>query len=266
MLRGREGGNSWTLLFGLIVLFLSIGGVGAQDLHALARDCARLRLALVGACNEHRDFAAKMETQVVPLNGAPPVWLSGDVQIRGDDVRQTFQLSKVPEIPAQRRAALASLGLDSVVVITRFKSKKVFLLFPELGAYCETEIPADAIESIKQQIGRSHWKRSDLGRENAAGYHCNKARIIPAGNQELPNVVTAWFAEDIDNFPVRIEESTPRETTKYLFSDVVFAKPDKARFEIPSGCAKRSDPGEIVKLATQTFLLRNNRLLTPTPK
>ena len=86
-------------------------------------------------------------------------------------------------------------------------------------------------------------KKEKLGEETIDGHLCDKYHIIMTLHNGTNNDVTAWLAQDLKGFPIKITSrfKTPRGVTgtnKTMFTNIKKTLPQNSLFEIPDKYVK----------------------------
>ncbi|MGH9481887.1 MAG: DUF4412 domain-containing protein [Terriglobales bacterium] len=123
--------------------------------------------------------------------------------------------------------------------VVEVSSHKTFMVMG--GGMCmEMSTPTQSQPNPFAAQGQVETK--SLGNETVDGHACQVEQITvtPAGGGPA-QVMKAWLAADLQNFPVRVEMQSARGPMQINYKDVSLAEPDATLFAEPSGC--RPMPG-----------------------
>ncbi len=218
------------------------GGKGADPTEQLSKIFGSATAFSATAVMTMRDkngkITATTETEMAMLDGK---------------VRSEMDLTKVrgsdaPEQSNEEKQLLAGLGINRTVSIVRPDQKLVYMVFPNLNAYCAEPLqggsPTDAASA--------KIEKKELGKETVDGHPCVKSLVtITTKNEKIE--ATVWEAMDLKNFPVKSQYSSKEGSVVATFKNLKLDKPAAALFEPPAGATKYKNAQELM----QAEMLKN---------
>ena len=156
------------------------------------------------------------------------------------------------EVPGKNAARLTDCYL-----LYHILKKQAYLVFPRKEAYVKID-PDEARELIgsllKNRDGKPKVeKKEDLGIETIDGHECEKISALMKFPNGMKSNVTAWLAQTLKGFPVKIlaDFKTPQGiagTNTTVFTNIEKTEPDESLFAIPRDYVKYSN---LVEVATE---------------
>lgn len=118
-------------------------------------------------------------------------------------------------------------------------SQKTFMVMG--GGMCmEMSMPRQSQPNPFAAQGQVETKT--LGSETIDGHACQVEQVtVTPASGGAPQVMKAWLATDLQNFPLRVEMQSSRGPVQINYKDVSLEQPDAALFAQPSNC--RAMPG-----------------------
>ncbi len=140
------------------------------------------------------------------------------------------------------------LTLKDIYVLNYPLKDESFLIAPSRNGYIELEgeKSEELFGKLKQKLkdrDANIEKKEKLGTETIEGYLCDKVHMIMTQKDGTRNDITAWLAQDLQNFPLKaiVDFTTSRNITGRNiteFKNIEKILPDMALFEIPGGFHK----------------------------
>lgn len=185
---------------------------------------------------EHQTFSAALEFQTTDASSNTVV-MPGKLSFDGGKSRFEMNMSDMrnTNMPPNAAAMMKSMGMDTMIVISRPDKKLAYLVYPGLKSYAETT-PADKSASTDAEDYKVETK--ELGRESVAGHPCVKNKVIVSGKDGSSQESTVWNATDLTSFPVKIVTTDSGQESTMLFKKISFNKPAADSFETPEGFTK----------------------------
>jgi Domain of unknown function (DUF4412) len=181
------------------------------------------------------NFSATLVVQTV--QGSDTSSMDGGITVSDGKSRFDVDLSKVAgsRMNPQQLAMMQSMGMGTMVFISRPDLKLTRLVYPGMNAYVETstsdDSPAPAADSFKTDITK-------LGEETVDGHPCVKNKVVVTDDKGKTYESTVWNATDLKNFPVKIEQTQSGATITTTFKDIKLDKVPADKFEAPAGATK----------------------------
>jgi hypothetical protein len=187
------------------------------------------------------NFSADMEAEVKLLPKQQDISLGGKMYFSGGNSRSEMDMTtmKNSQMTPQMIAQMKSMGMDKVVSISLADRKTAYMVYPGLQAYAKIEQP-DADNSATNDF---KVESTDLGKETWDGHPCLKKRYTVTNTKTGQSLVmTAWNATDLQNCPIKIEQSAwasgdsfKGNSATMLFKNVSLTKPAASLFAPPAG-------------------------------
>lgn len=146
--------------------------------------------------------------------------------------------------------------LTDCYVLYHLLKKQAYIVFPRREAFVEVD-PDKARELIgalrKKRNGKPKIENKQvLGVETVEGYECKKVSALITSPSGMKNNVTAWLAQNLKGFPVKIVDdfAAPRGisgTNTTVFSNIKKTELDEELFTIPKNFSKYKN---LVEVAT----------------
>jgi hypothetical protein len=185
----------------------------------------------------NQTFSASLEIQAAGINGGGAT-LPGKISF--DTGKSRFEVNmtqmKTAQMPPGTADQLKSMGMDSVIFITRPDLKLAYVVYPGLNSYAE--MPTKQASADTASPDDFKVETAELGKEAVDGHDCVKNKVTVTDKDGNKHESTVWNATDLKNFPVKIVTAEEGRNTTMLFKDVSFDKPASSGFEAPSGLTK----------------------------
>jgi hypothetical protein len=190
-------------------------------------------------------FTANLETRMKPASQNEPVTMPGKIAYDSGKSRVEMSMSEWKGINVSPAAMehLKTMGMDSMVIISRTGSPLLYTVYPGLKAYLVVSVTnpgTNQASDFKTEI-------TEQGKETVDGHACVKKKVVVTDNKGTQHEFTAWTATDLKDFPVKIETSESGSAVTMSFKDVKFAKTDDSQFEPPSDYTKYTDQMEMMR-------------------
>lgn len=188
----------------------------------------------------NQTFSANMEFQT-PGPGGDTIAMPGKINFDAGKSRFEMNMSEMrgSKMPPATLAQMKSMGMDSVISISRPDLNLVYVVYPGLNSYLE-KAQKDSSDSVSPDDYKA--ESTDLGKESVDGHDCAKNKVVVTDKAGTKHESTVWNATDLKNFPVKIETAEQGQTATILFKNVSFDKPAASLFEVPAGLTKYTDP------------------------
>lgn len=180
-------------------------------------------------------FSANLEIET----GGP----SGDITMPGkfsfDAGKSRFEMNmsevKGTPMPAAIVQQMKSMGMDTVISISRPDEKLGYMVYPGLNSYAQV-----SSQESPDSTNLDDYKveTTELGKETIEGHDCVKNKITVTDKAGAQHEFTVWSAGDLKNFPLKISSTEAGQSATMAFKDVSIAKPAASLFEPPAGLTK----------------------------
>lgn len=141
------------------------------------------------------------------------------------------------------------LGIEHSIIITDAGQKTLTSIYPDLKSYVVMLMPAQ-IQKLHEKdpnVATQVMQKEKLGEETIDGRLCYKYRMVTR-TSGTTNDSTVWFAKDLPELPVRIQN----DKVIIVFRDIALAKPDAKLFEAPASYTRYDDMQKFVKERIKT--------------
>lgn len=198
---------------------------------------------LGGAINKlfgaNKAFSGRLEMEVPAPTGGN-ITIAGKFNFDSGNSRFEVNVSEVKGggIPASALQQIKTMGMDTVVTITRQDLKATYMIYPGLKSYASMP-PQDAnasanLDDYKQEV-------AEQGKEAVDGHDCVKNKVTVSGKDGVKHEFTVWNATDLKNFPLKIEAQEDGQTVTMHYQELSFDKPAASLFDAPAGFTKYTD-------------------------
>ena len=192
--------------------------------------------AMAKLFGENTSFTATLEYQTVQPSGETNT-MPGKLAF--DTGKSRFEMnlseSKGMKIPPEAAEQLKSMGMDSMILISRPDKNLIYLVYPGLNSFATMNQPG---KSDKTDSAEFKIETTELGKEKMEGHDCVKNKVIVTDKDSTKHESTVWNAPDLKNFPVRIETTESGQAITMLFKKLSFDKPAGSSFEAPADFTK----------------------------
>lgn len=180
------------------------------------------------------NFSANLEIQTV--QGSDTSTMGGSLAVTDGKSRFEMDVAKAAgsRMSQQQIATMQSMGMGTMVFISRPDLKLSRIVYPGMNAYVETSTADDSsapADSYKTDITK-------LGEETVDGHPCVKNKVTVTDDKGKSYESTVWDATDMKNFPIKTEQSEGGMTITMKFKDIKLDKVAADKFEAPSGATK----------------------------
>jgi hypothetical protein len=184
-------------------------------------------------------FTATMEFQTTRGEGNT-LTMPGKMTFDAGKSRFEMNMSEVQgsQMPAGAGAQLKSMGMDTVISISRPDLKVGYLVYPGLNSYTEM-----AAHNSTNTMSPDDYKleTSAVGKETVDGHDCTKNNATVTDKDGNAHQYTVWNASDLKDFPVKIATTEAGSSVTMSFKDISLTKPAATLFNPPSGYTKYDD-------------------------
>jgi hypothetical protein len=188
---------------------------------------------LVKLFGENNAFSAKAEMQMADPESGKPMSITSSMAFLNGKIRSEIDLSAVSgmQFPAEALAQMKQLGLDRVVSIVE-PGKPILLIYPNIKGVLHMPVQENKTDGKDATL-----TKTEQGKETIDGHPCTKQKVtVTQGNEKQDFLV--WSANDMKNFPLRIQTLEQEPKVTVTFKNVSFTKPDAAQFEAPKDYKK----------------------------
>lgn len=221
-----------------LLLTLGLASVRAQMGSPAGGPMADIMAKVFGT---NLNFSANMEVKAKMMPKNDDILMSGKIFFANGNSRTEMDMTSMKggKITPQTVAQLKSMGMDQMISISHPSEKVVYMIYPGLQAYAKMEMP-DA-----KNVATNDFKveNTELGAETLDGHPCMKTKYtVTNGKTGQRLIMTSWNATDLNNCPIKIEQtawtssdSFEGSTTSMHFTDINPARPAANLFEPPAG-------------------------------
>ena len=217
------------LSLGLLPTFAQLGPSGGGQGPHLSGAMSKL----FGA---NQTFSGTMEIQTAGPSGADII-LPGKFNFDHGKSRFEINMSQVRGggMPANIVEQLKSMGMDSVINISRPDLKLAYIVYPGLNSYAA--MPSTEAAS-STNLDDYKMEAAEVGKETLDGHDCVKNKVTVTDKDGAKHESTVWNATDLKSFPVQVETKEDGQAATLRFKDITFEKPAASSFEPPTGLTK----------------------------
>jgi hypothetical protein len=104
-----------------------------------------------------------------------------------------------------------------------------------MGSMC-MQMSAAREQNPFAQARSATIERSPAGTETVDGHVCKVENLTVTPHDGQPSKMKVWEAQDLKNFPIKIEMQTSRGPVTMQYKDVSFSDPDASLFSHPDNC------------------------------
>lgn len=185
-------------------------------------------------------FTANLEVTTKGGGTDSPMTMPGKIAFLDGKTRFEISIDQVKggKVHPQTGAQLKALGMDVVISITRPDKKLTLQVYPGMRAYIETPTndPSDDKASSDFKI-----ETAEIGKETFDGHPCVCNKAVVTDPDGAKHEAYLWNASDLNNFPIKIQQSERDMGVTMLFKEVSLTKPESSLFDPPSGFTKYND-------------------------
>ena len=184
-------------------------------------------------------FAATLEFQTTERRGEN-ITMPGKISFDNGKSRFEMNMSetKGTKMPPDAAEQLKSMGMDTMISISRPDTKTIYLVYPGLHSYAEMPAPDAA---AKSDPADSKVETTEIGKETVDGHNCMKNKVTVTDKDGTKHESTVWNASDMKNFPIKIVTTEQGQNSTMFFRNISFTKPAASSFEAPDGFTKYND-------------------------
>lgn len=217
----------------LAVLCISLLSVQAQP-GRLGGGSPQINAAMAKLFGDNQAFSATMEADI-KMTGGQTMQLPGKMSFDSGKSRFEIEMSQAKGNAMQPGMVnqMKSMGMDSMLVISRPDEKTSYMIYPGLKAYAQ--VPLEEGDTKPEDF---KVEMTELGKETVNGHACVKNRAIVTDSKGTKHESTIWNATDLKNFPVKIQTRQEGVDMTLLFKDVKLGKPEATQFNPPTGFKK----------------------------
>jgi hypothetical protein len=187
---------------------------------------------------DNSSFSATLNIQASgATSSGSPTTMAGKIAVTDGKTRFEMDMTKLSGggVDPQAAASMQSMGMGSMVMISRPDRKVTYLAYPGLNAYVENPLPDSTSNAPASSFKTAVTK---LGEETVDGHACVKNKVVVTDDKGTQYESTVWNAADLKNFPVKIEQNENGSITDMTFKDIKFDKVATDQFEAPAGATK----------------------------
>ena len=184
----------------------------------------------------NQSFSALLEFQTSGRNGNN-MTMPGKFSFDGGKSRFEMNMSEMQgsQMPPSAAEQMKSMGMDTMISISRPDLKLAYLVYPGLNSYAAIT-PQDS--SASAAAADFKVETTELGKETVDGHDCVKNKVIITDKDGNKHESIVWNATDLKKFPVKIVTGEPGQNATMLFKNISFDQPAAASFEAPAGFTK----------------------------
>ena len=198
-------------------------------------------------------FTAKCDVRTLDVDQTEKVRAPMTIAMLEGKMRVEVDLSqmKSKDMSPNIVAMMKQMGMDQVVSISRPDKKSQYIVYPAVESCVDVPLSEEDAALLG---GMPKVDKTALGKETLDGHSCTKNKVILKYDKGATSEFTIWNAADLKDFPVQIQSQEGDEITLMRFSEISLSKPDKGKFEVPSGYKRYEDLPEFPRAVMQRML------------
>jgi hypothetical protein len=138
-------------------------------------------------------------------------------------------------------------GMARVVSLARPDLKQVLVIYPDAKSLLRMPM---SDEAALLSASAPKVEKTVLGSETIDGRSCQKTKVVFTEKGKSTEAV-AWFAKDMQDFPVQIQSGEGGNKNTIRFSEVTLKAPEANLFEVPRGYKEFKDTEEMMAALVQ---------------
>lgn len=181
-------------------------------------------------------FSAVMEFQTAG-RGGETITMPGKFAFDNSKTRFEMNMSEMrgSQMPPSAAEQMKSMGMDTMIMISRPDLKVSYIVYPGLNSYAEMQRQDPSASATPEDFKVETEK---LGAESVDGHDCVKNKVTVTDKDGNKHVSTVWNAGDLKDFPIKIVTSEEGNNATMLFKNISLTKPAASNFEPPTGLTK----------------------------
>jgi hypothetical protein len=166
-------------------------------------------------------FSAKCDTRMLDGDQKETMSMTMDFALLDGKMRAEVDIAQMKnkDMPPGAAEMMKQSGMDRVISIVRPDKTNQIIVYPNLKSCLIMPLAKETID----------------------GHACIKNKAIVTDAKGKTHEFTLWNATDLKDFPVQIQNTEDGTTTVMLFKQIQVAKPDAAKFEVPSDYKQYDD-------------------------
>lgn len=228
------------LCFGIIRAGAQFDFAGGQTMH-MGPDAVMEKLY-----GSNQAFSATMEMQLASTADSSPTTVAGKIFFDNGSSRFEMDMSEMKggKMPPNAAAQMKSMGFDRVVTISQPGKKAAYMIYPNLQSYIEITPPDSASAATNED---SKIEATGLGKETVDSHPCTKNKTVITDKQGTKHEFTVWNADDLKNFPIKIETEEQGIAMTMSYKNISFFKPEAALFNPPASYTRYDNVQEMLQ-------------------
>jgi len=104
---------------------------------------------------------------------------------------------------------------------------------------------------MTQRANTVNIQTQELGQITVDGHECTNVKLTVTETNLPPEFAMLARANDLQNFPIRLELYTKTSITRFIFENVQLKEPDASLFEVPSNYTLFTNTADIMRYARE---------------
>lgn len=233
----------------LLIAFSFCNRMVAQDFSQLAPMLPNVSSVVKKLCGEVPTFSADGAVIFAGGDLKAPMVMPSQFTFHDSNMRWDVDGSRLEGFPEGTTNTLKVSKLDKIRFVFQAQKKKQYLIFENLRVYLESSIPESVIAEVLQEAKGIKLETKVLGSETLEGYACTKKSVTIPAEAELNQEAIIWTANELKEFPVKIQLKTGNGDVIFQFRNVKFNIPPADTFEAGTNFVQKADSREIVAYA-----------------
>jgi hypothetical protein len=230
-----------------LLLFANLAGsIQAQSPLPMADQTAIFQATLAKLFGEATAFTAQAEMAAADQAKTEILRMTLDFALLDGKMWMDLDLGRIKsdKIPPGAIASLQKMGMDRMLNVVRPDKQVTLLIYPRLASYVEAPLTKEDASAYSKT---TKIDKTAIGKETIDGHPCVKSKIIVAEENGKKHEGIVWTANDLKNFPVRMDFMEPDTTISMRFKNIQFVRPDSSRFDPPADFKKHSDVQQLMQ-------------------
>ena len=203
------------------------------------------------------EFSAMGQIDLCDPSGTVQLEMPMNLAAATNAFRWETDISQIRPIPSQVKTMSKQMRIDKMVFLIRKDEQKLYILYPNLRAYVQVPVPADALAQFDANTNLIKLQKTELGQESVGGHACIKNRVIDLEPNIPPQGGLMWNATDLHGFPIKMELRTTQGLMQFQFQEVITQNPGPWLFQVPPNYAFFKNNMELMTYAKQQALLQS---------
>lgn len=202
--------------------------------------------ALLQLFGNHKAFTGRLDLRTIDSAAKELVKTPMDFALMDGKLRVQVDITQIKSasMDADSLSLFKKAGMDVVISIISPDQGKSQVIFPNAKAMASEPLPeADAAAFLdKYQVNAKV-----TGKENIGSHPCIRKAVTVTNSRGKKIEGTVWYAQDLNEFPVKIVLPEGGSTVDMTFVAVKLSKPEASLFQAPAGTAQYANVEKLLQ-------------------